>query len=120
MGVESEALDKTIAKMQGLMAVTQGLSAIDDGIKSFDKLTVSMGKAGDVLNTFVKGLGKIAAPIAIVTALGVAFVKLKEKIDGTTTALKNREIAQKNFNTELERDRNQKTRWIRRRRINSI
>ena len=104
MGVESEALDKTIAKMQGLMAVTQGLSAIDDGIKSFDKLTVSMGKAGDVLNTFVKGLGKIAAPIAIVTALGVAFVKLKERIDGTTTALKNREIAQKNFNTELERE----------------
>lgn len=104
MGVESEALDKTIAKMQGLMAVTQGLSAIDDGIKSFDKLTVSMGKAGDVLNTFVKGLGKIAAPIAIITALGVAFVKLKEKIDGTATALKNRETAQKNFNTELERE----------------
>lgn len=104
MGVESEALDKTIAKMQGLMAVTQGLSAIDDGIKSFDKLTESMGKAGDVLNTFVKGLGKIAAPIAIVTALGVAFVKLKERIDGTTSALKNRETAQKNFNTELERE----------------
>ena len=49
MGVESEAIDKTIAKMQGLMAVTQGLSAIDDGIKSFDKLTASINgttKAG--------------------------------------------------------------------------
>lgn len=104
MGVESEAIDKTIAKMQGLMAVTQGLSAIDDGIKSFDKLTKSLGKAGETLNGFVKELGKIAAPIAIVTALGVAFVKLKERIDGTSTALKNRETAQKNFNTELERE----------------
>lgn len=104
MGVESEAIDKTIAKMQGLMAVTHGLSAIDDGIKSFDKLTKSLGKAGETLNGFVKGLGKLAAPIAIVTALGVAFVKLKERIDGTSTALKARETAQKNFNTELERE----------------
>lgn len=104
MGVESEAIDKTIAKMQGLMAVTQGLSAIDDGIKSFDKLTKSLGKAGETLNGFVKGLGKIAAPVAVITALGVAFVKLKERIDGTSTALKTRETAQKNFNTELERE----------------
>lgn len=104
MGVESKAIDETIVKMQGLMAVTQGLSAIDDGIKSFDKLTKSLGKAGESLNSFVKGLGKLAAPVAIVTALGVAFVKLKESIDGTSTALKERETAQKNFNTELERE----------------
>ena len=104
MGVESKAIDETIKRMQGLMAVTQGLSAIDDGIKSFDKLTKSLGKAGETLNGFVKGLGKLAAPVAIITALGVAFVKLKERIDGTSTALKNRETAQKNFNTELERE----------------
>lgn len=104
MGVESKAIDETIKRMQGLMAVTQGLSAIDDGIKSFDKLTKSLGKAGETLNGLVKGLGKLAAPVAIITALGVAFVKLKERIDGTSTALKNRETAQKNFNTELERE----------------
>ena len=34
MGVESEAIDETIKRMQGLMAVVQGLSAIDDGIKA--------------------------------------------------------------------------------------
>lgn len=111
IGFESEALDKTIAKMQGLMAVTQGLSAIEDGKDAFKRLTKQMGEAGvlldklgDSVGTFIGKLGKIAAPIAIVTALGVAFVKLKEKIDGTATALKNREIAQKNFNTELERE----------------
>lgn len=104
MGMESEALDKTIARMQGLMAVTQGLSAIDDGIKSFDKLTASMGAAGAKLSAFVKGLGKIAAPIAIVTALGVAFTKLKSAIDGTSTALKNRTTEQDKFNTSLQRE----------------
>lgn len=104
MGVESKAIDETIAKMQGLMAVTQGFAAIDDGLKSFDKLTASLGKTGKVLDTFVSGLGKIAAPIAIVTALGVAFAKLKDAIDGTNKALKARETAQKNFNTELEKE----------------
>lgn len=104
MGVESAAVDETIKRMQGLMAVVQGLSSIDDGIKSWDKLTKSLGKAGETLNGFVKGLGKIAAPVAIVSALGVAFAKLKESIDGTSTALKERETAQKNFNTELEKE----------------
>ena len=104
MGMESEALDKTIARMQGLMAVTQGLSAIDDGIKSFDKLTASMGAAGAKLSAFVKGLGKIAAPIAIVTALGVAFTKLKSAIDGTSTALNKRTTEQNNFNTALQKE----------------
>jgi hypothetical protein len=65
---------------------------------------VLLDKLGDSVGTFIGKLGKIAAPIAIVTALGVAFVKLKERIDGTSTALKERETAQKNFNTELERE----------------
>ena len=104
MGIESKAIDETIVRMQGLMAVTQGLSAIDEGVKSFDKLTKSLGKAGETLGAFVKGLGKIAAPVAIVTALGLAFAKLKERIDGTNAALKEREEAQRIFNSELERE----------------
>jgi len=42
MGVESEALDETIARMQGLMAVVQGLGSIDTAIKSLDKLRNSI------------------------------------------------------------------------------
>ena len=104
MGVESKAIDEAIVKMQGLMAVTDGLSKIDTGIKAFDKLAASLGKTGAALKTFVTGLGKIAAPIAIITALGVAFTKLKSAIDGTNKVLKQRETAQKNFNTELEKE----------------
>lgn len=104
MGIESKAIDETIVRMQGLMAVTQGLSAIDDGVKSFDKLTKSLGKAGETLGVFVKGLGKIAAPVAIIYALGVAFDKLKQSIDGTNKALAEREQAQKQFNSELEKE----------------
>ena len=54
MGVESEAVNETIAKMQGLMAMTQGLAAIDDGIKSFGKLTKAIG----LTNTSLKGTKK--------------------------------------------------------------
>jgi len=42
MGVESEAVDETIKRMQGLMAVVQGLSAIDDGVKAMGKLAASI------------------------------------------------------------------------------
>ena len=104
MGMESEAIDKTIARMQGLMAVTQGLSAIDGAVDGFNDLTAAMGTAGAKLKSFVTGLGKIAAPIAIVTALGVAFTKLKSAIDGTSTALKNRTTEQNNFNTALQKE----------------
>jgi hypothetical protein len=90
--------------MQGLMAVTQGLSAIDGAIDGFNDLTAAMGAAGAKLKSFVTGLGKLAAPIAIVTALGTAFVKLKNWIDGTSTALNNRTIEQNKFNASLQKE----------------
>lgn len=68
MGVESEVLDETIARMQGLMAVVQGLSAIDDGIKSFGKLTTA-------INTSSKGLGGFKKAL-IGTGLGALVVVL--------------------------------------------
>ena len=43
MGLESKAIDETIKRMQGLMAVTQGLSSIDTAIKSLDKLQFITG-----------------------------------------------------------------------------
>lgn len=104
MGVESEALDKTIARMQGLMAVTQGLSSIDGAIDGFNDLTAAMGAAGVKLKSFVTGLGKIAAPVAIVTALGVAFTKLKSAIDGTKSSLEAKAEAQSRFNSELQKE----------------
>lgn len=105
MGLESKAIDETIKRMQGLMAVTQGLSSIDTAIKSWDKLEKVIGTtAYNAVLKFTKGFGKIGLAVAAVTALGVAFVKLKERIDGTSTALKERETAQKNFNTELEKE----------------
>ena len=42
MGLESKAIDETIKRMQGLMAVTQGLGSIDTAIKSLNKLQKSI------------------------------------------------------------------------------
>lgn len=42
LGVENKAIDESIKKMQGLMAVVQGLSQIDKAIKSMDKLRNSI------------------------------------------------------------------------------
>ena len=78
MGVESEALDETIARMQGLMAVVQGLGSIDTAIKSLDKLRnsiTSTSKAATLLKTALTPkvfLGVVAA----VSALSLVFGKL--------------------------------------------
>ena len=75
IGVESEALDKAIARMQGLHSVTQGLLAIDDGIKSFDKLTTSINgttKAGAALKAVMQPKVLLAIA-AVITTIVLAF-----------------------------------------------
>lgn len=77
MGIESEAVNETIAKMQGLMAMTEGLAAIDDGIKSFGKLTKAIG----LTNTSLKGTKKalISTGIgALVVVLGSIIANWEE------------------------------------------
>ena len=73
MGVESEAVDETIKRMQGLMAVVQGLSAIDDGVKAMGKLAASITsttKAAKLLKAALqpKVFLAITAVIAALTA----------------------------------------------------
>lgn len=70
IGVESEALDKAIVRMQGLHSVTQGLLAIDDGIKSFAKLGKAIETAG---TTGAKGMGKLKKAL-IGTGIGALVV----------------------------------------------
>lgn len=67
-GVESEIVTQSIAKLQGLMAMTQGLAAIDDGIKSFGKMTTA-------IKTSTSGLGKFKTAL-IGTGLGALVVVL--------------------------------------------
>lgn len=118
MGVESEAVDETIARMQGLMAVVQGLSAIDDGIKSLDKLAASItstSKAANVLKTVLqpKVFLAITAVIIGVTAAWNKWGdsirksmplldKFLKKFDGSAAKEAERLAeAQKKFNEEL-------------------
>lgn len=80
IGVESEAVDKAILKMQGLMAVTQGLGAIDDGIKAWDKLSKAINVGNKSLGGFKKaligtGLGAIVVVLGSIIANWEEFSK---------------------------------------------
>lgn len=122
MGLESGAIDETIKRMQGLMAVVQGLSAIDDGIKSFDKLTKAIQSSNVALKAFkvITNPVVLAAIATVVTSLGAAWNKwgdsIREnlpwldewikKIDGTTekelARLKEREDAYNEYNEKIQ------------------
>ena len=82
IGVESEALDKAIARMQGLHSVTQGLSAIDDGIKSLKKLQKSITATTGVAKVFKTVLQPkvLLAVTAAITALVAIWNKWGDSI----------------------------------------
>lgn len=69
LGVESEAVEKAIAKLQGLMAITEGLKAIEGAIDPFKRLTTAIKLATVGMSGFKKAL--IGTGIgALVVALG--------------------------------------------------
>lgn len=69
LGVESEVIEKAIAKLQGLMAITEGLKAIEGAIDPFKRLTTAIKLASVGMSGFKKAL--IGTGIgALVVALG--------------------------------------------------
>lgn len=69
LGVESEVVEKAIAKLQGLMAITEGLKAIEGAIDPFKRLTTAIKLATVGMSGFKKAL--IGTGIgALVVALG--------------------------------------------------
>lgn len=122
MGLESKAIDETIVRMQGLMAVVQGLSAIDDGIKSFDKLKKSIESSTTAMKAFklVSKPAVLAGIAAVVVAIGAAWNKWGDairknlpwldewikKIDGTSERelerLRQREEAYQEYNEKIQ------------------
>lgn len=89
MGLESGAVDETIKRMQGLMAVVQGLSAIDDGIKSFGKLTKAIQGSAGAMKVFkaISNPIALAAISAVVVAIGAAWNKWGEDLRKSIPAL---------------------------------
>lgn len=97
MGLESEAIEETIKRMQGLMAVTQGLSSIDTAIKSLSKLQKSITAttgAAKLLKAALqpKAFLAISAAVAGITAI---FSRWKKQEDEVAEAVKKRADALK-------------------------
>lgn len=96
MGVESEAVEQAIAKLQGLMAITQGLKAIEGAVDPFKRLTTAIKLATAGMSGFQKAL--ISTGIgALVVALGALVAnwdKVTEALGFATKEVKenNKEI----------------------------
>ena len=102
MGVESEQVEKAIAKLQGLMAITEGLKAIEGAVDPFKRLTTSIKLATAGMSGFKKAL--------IGTGIGAVVVLLGTLIahwDDVTKALGFANVKQAEANRLLEE---QKTR----------
>lgn len=118
MGVESEALDKTIARMQGLMAVVQGLGSIDTAIKSLDKLQHAIKgttAAARVLKAVMtpKIFLAVAAAVTALTFVFDAFNREQERVAELTkkvneerakSKLEHEKRIQEEYNTALQKE----------------
>ena len=101
MGLESKAVDETIKRMQGLMAVTQGLGAIDTAIKSLNKLQKSITAttgAAKLLKAALQPKVFLAISAAI-AGLSIVFSKYKEKQEEVIAA-------QEEYNRKIQEERN--------------
>ena len=101
MGVESEVIEKAIAKLQGLMAITEGLKAIEGAIDPFKRLTTSIKLATAGMSGFKKAL--------IGTGIGAIVVLLGTLIahwDDVTKALGFANTEQEGTNRLLEEQKN--------------
>lgn len=77
MGVESEAAEEAIRKMQGVMAMTDGLRAISEGVKGFQQLRVAVNASSVATTGFKKAL--VATGIgAIIVAVGTLAANWEE------------------------------------------
>ena len=99
MGIESKAIDESIAKMQGLMAVTQGLGSIDTAIKSLDKLRNSITSTTGAAKLLKAALQPkvFLAIAAAITAVTFAFSKVREKQEEAARV-------QEEYNKKIERE----------------
>lgn len=101
MGVESEVIEKAIARLQGLMAITEGLKAIEGAIDPFKRLTTSIKLATAGMSGFKKAL--------IGTGIGAVVVLLGTLIahwDDVTKALGFANTEQEEANRLLEEQKN--------------
>ena len=103
MGLESKAIDETIKRMQGLMAVTQGLGSIDTAIKSLNKLQKSITAttgAAKLLKAALQPKVFLAISAAI-AGLSIVFSKLKSKQEEVIRA-------QEEYNKKIQEEVNKK------------
>ena len=101
LGLKNEAIDESIKKMQGLMAVVQGLGQIDTAIKSLNKLQKSITAttgAAKLLKAALQPKVFLAISAAIAGVVAI-YSKLKSKQEEAAEAQKklNEKIKEENL-----------------------
>lgn len=74
-GAESEALEKTMVKLQAGMSIVQGLKGVEGMVDSLKGLGIVLGKGVTGVKTFIKSLSGIKMAIAA-TGIGVLVVAI--------------------------------------------
>lgn len=96
-GVESEALEQTMVKLQAAISIVQGLEGLEDLGRQLGIAKIQFGGALKSVKGFITGLNGMKVAIAatgiglLVVAVGALVAnwdKLKEKIFGTNNELK--------------------------------
>lgn len=103
-GVESEALQETMVKLQAAMALSQGLEGLEDAGRAFSALKTKVVDLGKSVATSFQGMSTASKAFAvtgvglIITAISVLVAnmdKLKEKFTGVTEVTKSHNEAVK-------------------------
>lgn len=128
-GVQSEEVTKTLAKVQGAMALSQGITSVLEAKDSFRNLAVQMKAIPGIQALITAGqklwnaamaanpigviVVAITALIAAITALTAWFIKSSDaakaneaQIKASTKALNDQSKAYERNNAELERNQN--------------
>lgn len=105
-GVESEAAEEAIRKMQGVMAMTDGLRAISEGVQGFKQLRVainatSLASAGLKKALIATGIGAL---VVLVGTLIANWDKLSKMWSGDNSA-KTLQESIDDLNKSLERNK---------------
>lgn len=119
LGIESEDLQKTMAKLQGAIALVNGVQAIQNVLQAESAAMVGLQTAATKVQTYVMGQATVAARVysaallatgagAIIVGLGLVYSALQKNADAAEKA----EEAQAKYVTALEGRNARKIKFI--------
>lgn len=103
LGMEGENLQKTMAKIQGLMLVLNSLQTIQNALQAQSALRIGLSTAAAKIQTYVMGQATIAARAYAAALVATGFIAAIAVIAGIAMAFSNTTKETKNASEELDK-----------------